>query len=115
MFDQLKNRLGIVDLARLIDRHVRFEEDQRLLTNDHLSDMKAILNSHEIDCQKVSRERHTEVMARLEMILTALDKITALPIFQSGDAEILPLEETCPVNPVKSIGGKPERTKGKAK
>jgi hypothetical protein len=74
MFDQLKNRLGIVDLAGIIREHIRFEEQQRLAMNDHLAEIKEMMTSHRQAYEKNALNDHLDIMTRLGMILSKLEE-----------------------------------------
>ncbi|GAO98976.1 hypothetical protein Cva_01646 [Caedimonas varicaedens] len=113
MLNQLKKHLGIVDLAGIIRDHIRFEEEHRLAMNDHLAEIKEWLTVHETDCQEKSAERHNDVMARIGMVLTELQKRDILPLVRSGYMQLLPLEETLPVEPMKIKQEKTKKAKGK--
>jgi hypothetical protein len=74
MFNQLKNRLGIVDLAGIIRGHIRFEEQQRLAMNDHLAEIKEMMTSHRQADEKKALNDHLDIMTRLGMILSKLEE-----------------------------------------
>jgi hypothetical protein len=88
MFQYLKRRLGIDDLEGDIGKvyggmqfHRQAVTDrwndvsQRLSDiDDHLLEMKEMVKNHAVVSQQKALERHTEVMARLGMVLTALEK-----------------------------------------
>lgn len=90
MFQYLKHRLGIDDLEGQIGMHhgeAQFYREvvtdrwkdvaQRLSDiDDHLLEMKEMIKNHTVVSRQKSLDRHTEVMARLGMALTALEKST---------------------------------------
>lgn len=88
MFQYLKRRLGIDDLEGHIGKvygGMQFYREvvtdrwkdvaQRLSDiDDHLLEMKEMVKNHAVVSEQKALERHTEVMARLGMVLTALEK-----------------------------------------
>lgn len=77
MFNYLKRRLGIDDLEEQIELYHktwvhmghRFGE-----MNDHLTEIKEMIKTHDEQMDQRVFKHHTEVMGRLDMVLTALEK-----------------------------------------
>lgn len=114
MLNTFKHYLGIEALEddRQFYRQQWTQMLERFLAiNDHLIEIKELIKTHDVQMDKKVFNNHIDVLTRFGMVLTALDKVTALPTLQSGSAEILP-EETLPVQPVRSGRGRPKKMKG---
>ena len=79
MFQYLKRRLG----TEALEEQIQFYHKQWIQMghrfgemSDHLAEIKSILQSNDVNGEKKSLNRHTEVMARLGMVLTVLEKST---------------------------------------
>ncbi len=81
--------------------------------NDHLVEMKEIIKAHDVISEKKAFDRHTEVMARLGMVLTEVGKVIPVQTVTTGYMQAFPLEETSPVKTVMKICGRPKKMKGK--
>jgi predicted Rossmann fold nucleotide-binding protein DprA/Smf involved in DNA uptake len=90
MFQYLKRRSGIDDLEGHIGKVYegmqfhrqavtdRLNDVSQCLAyiDDHLLEMKEMVKNHSVVSEQKALDRHTEVMARLGMVLTALEKST---------------------------------------
>ena len=115
MFNWLQNKLGITDLQQQIGKHhtqVEWEivterwkhVAQRLADiDDHLLEMKEMVKNHAAISEQKALDRHTEVMARLGMVLTALEK--AAPQYA-----VSPMMQTIPLT-VRGARGRPRKMK----
>jgi len=117
MFNFLKCRLGIDDLERQIGKvygGMQFYREvvtdrwndvaQRLADiDDHLLEMKEMIKNHAVVSEQKALDRHTEVMARLGMVLTALEK--AAPQYA-----VSPMVQTIPLA-ITGARGRPKKIK----
>lgn len=106
MFNYLKRRLGIDDL----EEQSQFYHKQWLQIehhfdemNDHLIEIKEMIKTHEEQMDQRIFKHHTEVMARLGMVLTALEK--AAPQYA-----VSPMVQTIPLT-VRGARGRPKKMK----
>lgn len=126
MFNWLQNKLGITDLQEQIGKvygGMQFHRDvdtdrwndvtQHLSDiDDHLLEMKKMIKNHTVLSQQKALDRHTEVMARLGMVLTKIGKVVPVQTVTSGYMQAFPLEKTSPVKPVMKTRGRPKKVKG---
>ena len=75
-----------------------------LAVNDHLTEIKEILKIHDEKMSQSVCDNHIIIMARLGLILTALEKIVPIPTGTSGYAQAFPLKGT-------STRGRPKKMK----
>jgi hypothetical protein len=107
MFNLLKRHLGIDVLEE--DRQFYQKQwtqmaEHFLDINDHLLEMKEILKAHDVLSDKKALGYHLDIMTRLGMILSAMEKVVSLQTVTRGYAVMSSLEgdpSVAPVSPKK--------------
>ena len=106
MFQYLKRRLG----TDALEEQMQFYHKQWIQMghrfgemNDHLIEIKEIIKTDDEQMDQRVFKHHTEVMARLGMVLTALEK--AAP-----QSAVSPMVQTIPLT-VRGARGRPKKMK----
>jgi len=116
MFQYLKHRLGMDALEEQMQFYhkqwiqigVRFAD-----MNDHLAEIKNMMENQGGSQEQKALERHTEVMARLGMVLTEVGKVVPSQTATTGFMQAFPLGEASSAKSIIGSRGRPKKVKGK--
>lgn len=104
MFNSLKRCLGIETL----EEEMNFYRQQWtqilegfLAINDHLAEIKERLKEYDEKVSDNVHDHHIAIMARLGMVLTAIDKLSPVQAVPRDSLDVFPLRETSPLKPVR--------------